>query len=157
MKSKSQPNGLKSTRHRRTQSLAKINYLPMSQAWIKWGSWWNNCPWCYNRALQKNTGIVANLILNCSKKWILYSGATNHITGNKNLIKDFTNWNTTRFVTVANGNKMKIIRIGSIDLFSKKYLNIFLVQNCPANLLFITKIAQELNCEIILTSKRVIF
>jgi hypothetical protein len=60
-------------------------------------------------------------------------------------------------VTVANGNKMKIIRIGSIDLFSKKYLNIFLVQNCPANLLFITKIAQELNCEIILTSKRVIF
>jgi hypothetical protein len=60
-------------------------------------------------------------------------------------------------MTVANGDKIKIIGSGSIDLFSKKLSNVSYVQDCPTNLLSINKIAQELNCEIIFTTKKVIF
>jgi hypothetical protein len=55
---------------------------------------------------------------------ILDSGATDHITENKKLINNLINWDTTQFVTVANGDKMKIIGSSSIDLFSKKIPNV---------------------------------
>jgi hypothetical protein len=60
-------------------------------------------------------------------------------------------------MTIVNGDKMKIIGSGSIDLFFKKLPNILYVQDCPVNLLSINKIAQGLNCEIIFTTKKVIF
>jgi hypothetical protein len=58
----------------------------------------------------KNSGIVVNFTSKFSQQnWILDSGAMYHITGNKNLLRNFTNWNTNQFVTVVNGEKMKII------------------------------------------------
>jgi Integrase core domain/GAG-pre-integrase domain len=60
-------------------------------------------------------------------------------------------------MTVANGDKMKMIGSGSIDLFSKKNTKCVICTDCPTNLLSINKIAQELNCEIIFTTKKVIF
>jgi hypothetical protein len=68
--------------------------------------------------------MAANLILNYPTNWILDSGATDHITENKKLINNLINWDTTQFVTVANGDKMKIIGSSSIDLFSKKIPNV---------------------------------
>jgi predicted nucleic acid binding AN1-type Zn finger protein len=54
----------------------------------------------------KNSGIVVNFTSKFSQQnWILDSGATDHITGNKNLLRNFTNWNTNQFVTVVNGEK----------------------------------------------------
>jgi hypothetical protein len=60
-------------------------------------------------------------------------------------------------VTVANGDKIEIIESGSIDLFSEKITKYFVCSRCPTNLLSINKITQELNCEIIFTTKKVIF
>jgi hypothetical protein len=62
-----------------------------------------------------------------------------------------------QFMTVANGDKIKIIESGSINLFSKKISNVLYIQDCPTNLLLINKITQELNCEIIFSTKKVIF
>jgi hypothetical protein len=97
------------------------------------------------------------LLISHKKNWIFDSGATDHITRNKNLLNFFTNWNTNQFVTVVNGEKMRIIGSGSIDLFSRNIPNVLYVQNYPTNMLSISKIAQELNCEIIFSSKSVIF
>jgi hypothetical protein len=78
-------------------------------------------------------------------------------SGSIDPIKKFINWNTNQFVTVANGSKMRIVGSGSIDLFSRNISNVLYVKNCPTNLLSIGKIMQELNCEIIFSSKSVIF
>jgi hypothetical protein len=60
-------------------------------------------------------------------------------------------------MTVANGEKMRIIGSGSINLFSKEISNVLHVDKCSSNLLSINKITQELNYEIIFSSKIVIF
>ena len=58
---------------------------------------------------------------------------------------------------IANGEKMKIVGIGTINIFSKEIPNVLYVQNCSSNLLFISKITKELNCEVLFSSKNVIF
>jgi hypothetical protein len=79
------------------------------------------------------------------------------MTGNKVLLKKIRKCETNQFVTVANSEKLKILSYGSINLFSKEISNILLVQNCTSNLLSINKIAHEFNCEVIFSSKNVIF
>jgi GAG-pre-integrase domain len=87
----------------------------------------------------------------------LDSGSTDHITENKILLYNYENWNKVQFVTVANGEKIKILGSGSIKLFSKKISNVLHVKNYSSNLLSINKLSKELNCEIIFTSKKVFF
>jgi hypothetical protein len=77
--------------------------------------------------MNKPSGMAANLILNSNAKWILDSGATDHMTGNKKLLYNFKKYETSQYVTVANGGKMKILGYGSINLFSKEILNILFV------------------------------
>jgi hypothetical protein len=61
-------------------------------------------------------------------------------------------------VTVANDEKKIKLRGSSlINIFFKKQFNVLHVQNCSSNLLFINKISQELNCEIIFLSKNIFF
>jgi hypothetical protein len=80
-----------------------------------------------------------------------------HITGNNELLQNYVKWNTNQFVTVANGEKMKIVGSRSINLFSKEISNVLHVEKYSSNLLSINKITQELNCEIIFSSKSVNF
>jgi hypothetical protein len=90
----------------------------------------------------KNSGMIANSNLNSlQSNWILDSGATDHITGNKNLLHNYENWNKVQFMTVANSEKIKILGSGSIKLFSKNISNILCVQNCSSDLLSINKLS----------------
>jgi hypothetical protein len=92
----------------------------------------------------KNSSRIANSLNSFQSNWILDSGATDHITGNKNLLHNYENWNKVQFVIVANGEKIKILGSGSIKLFSKNISNVLYVQHCSSNLLFINKLSQEL-------------
>jgi len=107
--------------------------------------------------IKKASGMVTNLIQNFNTNWILDSGATDHMTGDKNVLNNYKHHEGKQFVVVANGDKMEILGSGSIILFSKNISNILHVKNCTSNLLSISKITNELNCEIIFTSKSVIF
>jgi hypothetical protein len=50
--------------------------------------------------------MIANSNLNSSQSnWILDFRATDHITGNKNLLHNYENWNKVQFVTVTNSEK----------------------------------------------------
>ena len=107
---------------------------------------------------QKTSGMAAYFThIFQNKKWILDSGATNHMTGNKNLLDNFEKYETKQFITVANGDKMEILGKGSITIFEKIIPNVLFIKDCTSNLLSIGKIAKELNCEIIFSSKKVIF
>jgi CRISPR/Cas system CMR-associated protein Cmr3 (group 5 of RAMP superfamily) len=68
----------------------------------------------------KINGMCLNTIY-LSDQWVLDSGATDHMTENKNLLHNFVSSNTIQYVIVANGDKMKILGFGSIKIFSKIY------------------------------------
>ena len=89
--------------------------------------------------------------------WILDSGATDHMTGNKNLLHNYKIGKGQEFVYVANGEKMKICGYGSIIVFSKEIKDVLHVKNCTANLLSMGKLSKELNCEIIFSPQNVFF
>jgi aspartyl-tRNA synthetase len=70
------------------------------------------------------------------------------MTGNKNLLFNYKHVEGKQFVMVVNGDKMEILGSGSINIFSKIISNVLHVSNCASNLLSISKINYELNCEI---------
>lgn len=73
------------------------------------------------------------------------------------MLNNYRTCDNKQFVTVANGGKMKIIEIGTIDLFFIEISNVWNIQNCSSNLLSICKITREINCKIIFSIKMVIF
>jgi hypothetical protein len=77
------------------------------------------------------------------------------MTENKNILENFNAFSTKQYVTVANGEKMEILGDGSITIFSKKISNVLLVKDCASNLLSISRITIELECELIFSSKSV--
>jgi hypothetical protein len=76
-------------------------------------------------------------------KWVLDSGATDHMTGNQSLLKNYHNLISDQYFTVANNERIEIKGWGMISIFSKKYLqDVFYVENCSVNLLSISKLSK---------------
>jgi hypothetical protein len=69
----------------------------------------------------KINGMSLNLISPNNTRWVLDSGVTGHMTGNKNLLHNFISSKSKQYVTVANGDKIKIFGFGSIIFFPKLY------------------------------------
>jgi GAG-pre-integrase domain len=88
---------------------------------------------------------------------VLDSGATDHMTGDKNLLNNYKCHEGKQFVVIANGDRMEILGNDSINFFSKNIQNVLHVKNCASNLISISKITSELNCEILFSSRNVIF
>jgi hypothetical protein len=101
--------------------------------------------------------MVTNLIQNFNINWILDSGVIDHMTGDKNLLNNYKHHDGKQFVIVANEDKIEILGRGSINLFSKNISNILHIKKYASNLLSISIIINELNCENIFTSKNIIF
>nr|CAN79194.1 hypothetical protein VITISV_000236 [Vitis vinifera] len=89
--------------------------------------------------------------------WILDSGASDHISGNKHLFSSITTTFALPTVTLANGSQIMAKGIGlthplpSLPLHSDLY-----ALECPFNLISISKITRTLNCSIIFSDKSVI-
>ena len=86
-----------------------------------------------------NLGNLNNEFCKSNLDWILDSGATDHMTGNKNLLQNYKIGKGHEFVYVANGGKMEICGYGSIIVFSKEIKNVMHVKNCTVNLLYIDR------------------
>jgi hypothetical protein len=79
--------------------------------------------------LQEISSITINLTINNSQtQFVLDSGVTDHMTGNKYLLYNFKKCETNQYVTV--GEKIKILGYGSINIFFKEIPNVLFVQNC---------------------------
>jgi hypothetical protein len=109
----------------------------------------------FNANTTKSSGIISNLSRKMTNtNWILDSGVTDHMTRNKKLLSNYKHFEGEQFIIVENGDKMKILGIGSINIFLKIILNILHVRNCASNLLSISKITNKLNYEIIFFLKK---
>ena len=78
--------------------------------------------------------------------WILDSGASDHISGNKHFFSSITTTSALPTVTLANGSQTVAKGIGltlSLPLTSVLY-----TPECPFNLISISKITRTLDCSI---------
>ena len=86
--------------------------------------------------------------------WILDFGASDHISGNKDLFSSLTTTPTLPTVTLANGSQTVAKGIGlSHPLPSLPLTFVLYTPECPFNLISISKITHTLNCFIIFSDK----
>ena len=86
--------------------------------------------------------------------WILDSGASDHISGNKDLFSSLTTTPTLPTVTLANGSQTMAKGIGlAHPLPSLPLTFVLYTPECPFNLISISKITRTLNCSIIFSDK----
>jgi hypothetical protein len=105
---------------------------------------------------QNNSSKIANLCHNTSK-WIVDSGATDHMTWDQNKLENIIPTTESQHVIVANGNKVKIEGLGTTKNFRKDVNNILYLPDFNSNLLSINKITQDLNYKVIFSPHKVIF
>ena len=86
--------------------------------------------------------------------WILDSGASDHISGNKDFFSSLTTTPTLPTVTLVNGSQTVDKGIGlAHPLPSLPLTSILYTPECPFNLISISKITRTLNCSIIFSDK----
>ena len=86
--------------------------------------------------------------------WILDSGASNHISGNKDLFSSLTTTPTLPTVTLVNGSQTVAKGIGlAHPLPSLPLTSVLYTPECPFSLISINKITRTLNCSIIFSDK----
>ena len=86
--------------------------------------------------------------------WILDSGASDHIYGNKDLFSSLTTTPTLPIVTLANGPQTVAKGIGlTHPLPSLPLTSVLYTPECLFNLISISKITCTLNCSIIFSDK----
>ena len=57
--------------------------------------------------------------------------------------------NHDQYILVANGTKVPVTGIGTINLFSKNIKNVLYIQSFTTNLISVSKITQEFNCDVL--------
>ena len=86
--------------------------------------------------------------------WVLDSGASDHMSGNKNLFSHISNSFSLPSVTLANGSKTAAKGIGQAIISPSITLNsVIYVPECPFNLISISQLTRTLNCSITFTDK----
>ncbi|KAL2993091.1 hypothetical protein AAZX31_10G088800 [Glycine max] len=88
-----------------------------------------------------------------SSPWILDSGASDHISGNKSAFTFMSFPKIPHFVTVANGSKVAPQGSGQVSLSSSLKLDsVLFIPQCPYNLISLSQLTRSLNCSITFTS-----
>ncbi|RVX10513.1 Retrovirus-related Pol polyprotein from transposon RE1 [Vitis vinifera] len=86
--------------------------------------------------------------------WILDSGASDHLSGNKDLFSSITTTSDLPTVTLANGSQTVAKGIGlALPLPSLPLISVLYTPECPFNLISISKITRTLNCSITFSDK----
>ncbi|RVX02837.1 Retrovirus-related Pol polyprotein from transposon TNT 1-94 [Vitis vinifera] len=86
--------------------------------------------------------------------WILDSGASDHLSGNKDLFSSITTTSDLPTITLANGSQTVAKGIGlTLPLPSLPLTSVLYTPECPFNLISISKITHTLNCSITVSDK----
>ena len=81
--------------------------------------------------------------------WVLDSGASEHISGNKTLFTHLSRSSTLPFITIANGCKTAATGIGQAQILpSLSVDSVLYVPESPFNLLSVSKLTRSHNCSI---------
>ena len=85
--------------------------------------------------------------LSSSSKWVIDSGASDHMTGNQRLFSNFKPYATTSRVTLADGSTSCVIGSGTVNPTPSLPLSSVLsLPNFSFNLLSVSKLTRALNC-----------
>ncbi|KAM7495781.1 hypothetical protein LguiA_020195 [Lonicera macranthoides] len=77
--------------------------------------------------------------------WVLDSGASNHMSGNKNSFSSITFSDSLSTITLADGSQTKVKGIGQAKPLHTLSLNsVLFVPGCPFNLISVSKLTQTL-------------
>ena len=97
-------------------------------------------------------------LVNLHDLWIIDYGATDHISNKLDNIHDLKSFIKPIFVSVADRKGAYVKWKGKINLLSDKTMSdVLFVPSFPFQLLSVSKITATLNCEVILTSSKVVF
>ena len=81
--------------------------------------------------------------------WILDSGASDHISGNKSSFTSISFPKIPHLVTVANGSKVAAQGSGHVSLSSSLKLDyVLFIPQCPYNLISLSQLTRSLNCSV---------
>ena len=95
------------------------------------------------------TGNVFAYLTHSLGPWILNSGASDHLSGNKDLFSSLTITSPLPMITLPNGTQTMDKGIGSVcPLPSLPLTSILYVPDSPFNLISISKLIYDLNCSI---------
>jgi hypothetical protein len=92
-----------------------------------------------------------------NNSWVIDSGATDHMIDNLNLLDNTFTTTKCQPVTVANGLKVPIEQIGTTKFLSNTVSDVFYLPTFTSNLLSVSKITKEFNCNVIFSPSNVIF
>ncbi|KAL5547823.1 hypothetical protein UlMin_003054 [Ulmus minor] len=82
-----------------------------------------------------------------SRTWILDTGATHHVCHDRALFESFEPSNATSYVTLPNGQKVSIARIGTVRISSSLLLDkVLFVPSFKYNLISISALTKFSNC-----------
>jgi hypothetical protein len=108
-----------------------------------------------------NKGTLSNnrvhSFLHSDKCWVIDSGATDHMTGSLGLLKNNNKAHNCQPVIVANGSQVPIDQIGTTNILSNNIFGVLYLPNFTSNLLSVSKITNELNCNVIFSPTNMIF
>ena len=97
-------------------------------------------------AFVAQTGNVSACLTHSSVPWILDTGASDHISGNKDLFSSLTFLSPLPTITLANGSQIIAKGIGSVcPLPSLPLTSVLYVHNFPFNLISISKLTRDLH------------
>ncbi|XP_071739152.1 uncharacterized protein [Rutidosis leptorrhynchoides] len=95
-------------------------------------------------------------LLSSTSKWVIDSGASDHMTGNNHLYSDFNTHSS--YVTIANGTTSLVLGSGTINLTPSISLSsVLCLPNFSFNLLSVSKLTRDLNCVALLFPDSCIF
>jgi len=79
--------------------------------------------------------------------WVLDSGATDHITGNKSFFSSLSTSGHLRSIIMGNGSKVSSHGVGTVHLFPSLPIdNVLYVLGSSFNLLSINRLTRSLDC-----------
>ena len=97
-------------------------------------------------ATMVQTGNPITCLSNSKFRWVIDSGATDHMTGNSGILSSFQT-SSPSHVTLANGSAASVVGSGSVDITSDISLtNVLCLPKFPFNLLSVSKITRAYNC-----------
>jgi hypothetical protein len=94
--------------------------------------------------LKSRTKLVLQVYASGGSSWIIDSGCTNHMTGEKKMFSSYEkNHDPQRAITFGDGNQGLVKRLGKIAISSDHSIsNVFLVDSLDYNLLFVSQLCK---------------
>jgi hypothetical protein len=109
------------------------------------------------RATLAHPGMTSNCFIASKSSWIVDSGATDHMTGNKSILSGLATTSQPP-VQIANGSTCNIEGIGSTQISQNMPLSsVLYVPSFSENLMSVSKITEQLYCSVTFTPTKCTF